>query len=279
MFSDPKSLQQKLAAYPLARECEPLADGTFRITTPLLYPNGTRVELFYQPEMDLFASTRLTDKGQTAAMLAELQIYIEGYEKRQQILADICRTLRVADNHGELCVAVESDDHLPDAAMRLAQACVRAADLHYTQSFRAQSDFRQIFAAFLQTERPDSIEDYTIEGRFGRRIKVDFYTHQHDRPDNLVIALFSANETSSHPSRQRRVLPLVRPRTLQGKLPVSDRGRLVEQGVPAGGHQPRGERVAGAELPGGFRNVAQPAGDAVDSARWPTTFPCSKCVD
>ena len=199
MFSDPISLQQKLATYPLARECEPLADGTFRITTPLLYPNGARVELFYQPEMDLFASTRLTDRGQTAAMLAELQIYIEGYEKRQQILADICRTLRVADNHGELCVAVESDDHLPDAAMRLAQACVRAADLHYTQSFRAQSDFRQIFAAFLQTERPDSIEDYTIEGRFGRRIKVDFYTHQHDRPDNLVIALFSANETSSHP--------------------------------------------------------------------------------
>ncbi len=198
MFSDPKSLQQKLATYPLAKDCDPLPDGSFRITTPLLYPNGTRVELFYQPELDLFASTRLTDKGQTAAMLAELQIYIEGYEKRQQILADICRTLRVADNNGELCVSVESDDHLADAVMRLAQACVRAADLHYTQSFRAQSDFRQIFAAFLHQERPDNIEDYTIEGRFGRRIKTDFYTRQNTRPDNLIITLFSANETSSH---------------------------------------------------------------------------------
>ena len=137
MFSDPKSLRQKLASYPLAKDCDALPDGTFRLTTPLLYPNGARVELFYQPELDLFASPASPIKAQTAAMLAELQIYIEGYEKRQQILADICRTLRIADNHGELCVLVESDDHLADAVLRLAQACVRAADLHYTQSFRA----------------------------------------------------------------------------------------------------------------------------------------------
>ena len=198
MSPDLKTLQQRLSTYSLAQKCEPLPDGSFRIVTPLLYPNGTRVEVFYQPELDLFASTRLSDKGQTAALLAELNIYIEGFEKRRQILADICRTLRVGDGNGELFVSVEGDEHLADAVMRLAQACVRAADLHYTQSFRAQSDFRQIFAAFVHQERPDNIEDYTIEGRFGRRIKVDFHTHQGHGRDNLLITLFSANETSSH---------------------------------------------------------------------------------
>ncbi len=198
MTSDLQSLQQRLSSFSVAQKCEALPDGSFRIVTPLLYPSGTRVEVFYQPEMDLFASTRLSDKGQTAALLAELNIYIEGFEKRRQILADICRTLRVGDAHGELFVAVENDEHLADAVMRLAQACVRAADLHYTQSFRAQSDFKAIFATFLHQERQDNIEDYTIEGRFGRRIKVDFFTHQGNGKDCLLITLFSANETSSH---------------------------------------------------------------------------------
>lgn len=198
MFPDLQTLQQSLGSYSLAHKCEPLPDGSFRIVTPFLYPDGKRVEVFYQPELDLFAATRLTDKGQTAALLAELNIYIEGFEKRRQILADICRTLRVGDANGELFVAVESDEHLADAVMRLAQACVRAADLHYTQSFRALSDFRQVFASFVHTERQDNIEDYSIEGRFGRRIKVDFYTHQGTGRDNLFITLFSANETSSH---------------------------------------------------------------------------------
>ena len=119
------------------RSARRLPDGSFRIITPLLYPDGKRVEIFYQPELDLFAANRLTDKGQTAALLAELNIYIEGFEKRRQILADICRTLRVGDANGELFVAVEANESLPDAVLRLAQACVRAADLHYTQSFRA----------------------------------------------------------------------------------------------------------------------------------------------
>ena len=82
--------------------------------------------------------------------------------------------------------------------MRLAQACVRVADLYYVQSFRAQTGFRQIFASFLNQERPGNIEDYTMEGQFGRRIKVDFYTRQASGVDNLIITLSSANETSSH---------------------------------------------------------------------------------
>lgn len=198
MFPDIQTLQHSLSSYSLAQKCEALPDGSYRIITPLLYPDGKRVEIFYQPELDLFSANRLTDKGQTAALLAELNIYIEGFEKRRQILADICRTLRVGDANGELFVAVEANESLADAVMRLAQACVRAADLHYTQSFRAMSDFRQVFASFVHTERQDNIEDYTIEGRFGRRIKVDFYTHQGSGKDCLMITLFSSNETSSH---------------------------------------------------------------------------------
>ena len=95
-------------------------------------------------------------------------------------------------------MTVETGGSLADAALRLAQACIRVADLYYVQSFRAQSDFRKTFAAFLNAERPANIEDYTIEGQFGRRIKVDFYTRQNKGADNLIITLSSANETSAH---------------------------------------------------------------------------------
>lgn len=198
MSADLRSLREELAAFPLAHECEALDDGSIRIVTPLLYPDGSRVEILHYPKVDLFGSSRLSDQGRTAAMLAGYHVVIEGYEKRQQILTSICDTLGVHHSSGELSVIIPPGEGLADALLRLAQACVRAADLHYTQSFRAQSDFHEIFSAFLHQERPDNIEEYSIEGRFGRRIKVDFYTHQGREKDNLIITLFSANETSSH---------------------------------------------------------------------------------
>ena len=198
MIPDRKSLQRELSAFSLVQECEALPDGSFRVATPLLYPDGSPVAVFYQPNIDLFSSSHLSDRGKTTALLADSQVYIEGYEKRRQILTDICRTLRVQDANGELHVTVEEGHNLADAVMRLAQACVRVADLYYVQSFRAQSDFRKTFAAFLNQERPANIEDYTIEGQFGRRIKTDFYTRQNRGVDNLIITLSSANETSSH---------------------------------------------------------------------------------
>ena len=148
MIADAKSLQRALSSFSLAQECEALGDGSFRVATPLLYPDGSPVTLLYRPDIDLFASSHLTDAGRTTALLADSQVYIDGYEKRRQILADIRRTLRIQDRDGELHVTVEAGQSLPDAVLRLAQACVRVADLYYVQSFRAQSDFRKVFAAF-----------------------------------------------------------------------------------------------------------------------------------
>ena len=198
MIADRQSLLHELSAFSLAQQCETLADGAFQVVTPLLYPDGASVAVDYHPDVDLFASSRLTDGGRTAALLADSQVFIDGYEKREQILADICRTLRVQNANGELQVLVEPGQSLADAVLRLAQACVRAADLYYVQSLRAQSGFREIFAEFLKKERPDHIEDHTIQGQFGRLIKTDFYTRQNSGVGNLIITLSSANETSSH---------------------------------------------------------------------------------
>lgn len=197
-MSDWNDLKEKLASFALVDDCETLADGSLRFTTPFLYPDGSPVHIFYQQSNDLFLTARLTDGGQSAAFLAGLQVQIENHEKREQILSAICRTLGVRSHEGELTVHLASDDELARGIVQLAQACVRTADILYTQSFRHTSDFHQIFAGFLKQERPDHIEDFTIEGRFGRRIRTDFYTRKKDKPDNLIIVLLSVNKTSSH---------------------------------------------------------------------------------
>ena len=118
---------------------------------------------------------------------------------------------------------------------------------------------------FIHQERSDNIEDYTIEGRFGRRIKVDFYTRQNTRPDNLIITLFSANETSSHGVANDvfcRWYDLDRYKANYEFLTVMDSSSKAFRQADI-------SRVASvsqrAELSGGLRNVAQLAGDAVDS--------------
>ncbi len=124
-MSDWNDLKEKLASFALVDDCETLADGSLRFTTPFLYPDGSPVHIFYQQSNDLFLTARLTDGGQSAAFLAGLQVQIENHEKREQILSAICRTLGVRSHEGELTVHLASDDELARGIVQLAQACVR----------------------------------------------------------------------------------------------------------------------------------------------------------
>ncbi len=193
------SLQTQLASFALVKECDVGSDGSLRIATPFLYPDGSLIDVFYQTQNDFFLSARLTDLGQTTAFLADLHVYIDkNHEKREQILSDVCRTLGVQESNGELYVLIDQHTDLADAMIRLAQACVRISDVSYTHAFRNKTDFHATFAQYLGFVRPDRLEDFGLEGRFGRKIWIDFFVRQNGKPDNLILTLSSANRTSSH---------------------------------------------------------------------------------
>ena len=99
---------------------------------------------------------------------------MDGHEKREHLLHEVCKGLNIDPRGGELAVSVEPGSDLADAVLRLAQACIRVADLHYTLTFKNKTDFHQIFFAdFLSLERPDHMENSTIQGRFGRNVKIE----------------------------------------------------------------------------------------------------------
>ncbi len=196
---DPQAFRDKLAALGLCKACETLPDGSLRLTTPLLYPDGSPIEIFLRTVADLFLSARLTDGGRTFAYLGGMQVQMDGHEKREHLLHEVCRGLGVEHRQGELGVALSPESEAADAVLRLAQACIRIADLHYTLTFKNKTDFHQIFFAdFLSVERPEHLENSTIEGRFGRHVKIDFFVRQKAARDHLIITMTSTNRTSSH---------------------------------------------------------------------------------
>ena len=196
---DPQALRDKLATLGLVKAYELLPDGSMRATTPLLYPDGSPIQIYQRSVEDLFQSARLGDGGRTFAFLGGAQVQMEGHEKREHLLQEVCRGLGVEHRQGELSVALYPETDVADAVIRLAQACIRIADLHYTLTFKNKTDFHQIFFAdFLSLERPDHMENFTIQGRFGRNVKIDFFVRQKAARDHLIITMTSTNRTSSH---------------------------------------------------------------------------------
>ncbi len=196
---DPQAFREKLAALGLVKACATMPDNSLRLTTPLLYPDGSPIEIFLRAADDLFLSARLADGGRTFAYLGGMQVQMDGHEKREHLLHEVCRGLGVESRQGELGVSLSPESDAADAVLRLAQACIRVADLHYTLTFKNKTDFHQIFFAdFLSLERPDHLEHFTIQGRFGRNVKIDFFVRQKAARDHLIITMTSTNRTSSH---------------------------------------------------------------------------------
>ncbi len=196
---DPQEFHARLRALGLAKAFEVRADGTARLTTPFVYPDGTPIEIIQRAVDDMFLSARLTDGGRTFGYLGSQQVQMDGHEKREYLLHEVCQGLGVEHKGGELVVSLLPDADLADAVLRLAQACIRTADLHYTLIFKNKTDFHQIFFAdFLSVERPDHIENFSIDGRFGRNVKIDFFVRRKTARDQLIITMTSTNKTSSH---------------------------------------------------------------------------------
>lgn len=188
--------QQQLSGFSLVKSCDVIKNGVLRLATPMLYPDGSNVDLFVKNDL---VDVTVSDMGQTVAYLADLNIFPYRTQKRKLILSDICQTLNVSERNGELFVTLRQDDMgLANAIARLAQACIRVADLCYTQRFRLESSFKEDLEEFFSDSSIKYKTNVAIEGRYDKPVVVDFST-QGRQSENLVITLSSANTTASHP--------------------------------------------------------------------------------
>lgn len=173
-----------LSKFSLVKRCDVLDDGTLRIATPFQYPNGSFIDVFVHDartlpdqRQNMFFSHLLSDCGQTAAYLLDLHVKTWTTKRKRQILADICVATGVDSKNGELQIGIEEqqiDIQLAPAMIKLAQACVRIADLSYMQRFPTIPTFRDQVEEFIDQSALDYEPDFVVDQVVGRGSQVDF---------------------------------------------------------------------------------------------------------
>jgi hypothetical protein len=178
-----------------------IKNGMLRLSTPFRYPDGSFVDLFLGDSGDVYAPIRVTDLAQTAAYLLDVHVKPWATQKRKQIVEDVCRALAVERNDGELLVRLKAEDlsteALSDAMVRVAQACIRVADLSYTQRLRAATPVREEVEEFISGDDVGVEPFVSLPGRFNKDVSIDFRTRGR-RVKSLILTLSTQNATAAH---------------------------------------------------------------------------------
>lgn len=86
---------------------------------------------------------------------------------------------------------------MPEAVIRLGQACLRVADLMFTRRASAQTVFtEEVEEILLDSELPVE-SNIEIPGRFGKPVRVDSLVHG-PKARSAIMGLSSGNPSSAH---------------------------------------------------------------------------------
>lgn len=192
-----EQIQTAISGFSLVKGWDVIRNDMVRLATPFQYPNGAGIDVFLGSKPELFDQWLLTDLGQTTGWLLDLNLKLWTTEKRKQLVADICQGLEVSQEGGQFQLILGDLKQLPDAMVRLSQACLRVADLAFTQRLRVASAFNEDFEEFL--DLADAIYDpgFSLQGQFGKIVKVD-YKVKGRRSETLVQTLSTPSSVASH---------------------------------------------------------------------------------
>lgn len=193
-----ENLRETVSGFSLVQQCDVVKSGALRIATPFHYPNGSNIDLFLEQNLDLFGGVILTDKGLTADYVADYNFNLWKSKKRRILIEDICSTLEVQQQSGRFQIYLQPDEipQLSSAIVRLAQACLRATDLVFTQRLQMLGAFQDEVEDFIAVKNLDYESDVILPGAYGKEVKVDF--HVTGVSVSSLVQTFSTR-TNSHP--------------------------------------------------------------------------------
>ena len=110
-------------------ECSPAPNGGVRVRTPLMYPDGGIVDVFILECPDEYI---VTDFGEALAWLRMQSVSVRRSPRQQWLLKDVCQTLGIELDRGQLILRAGINDALGESVIRLAQAVVRVSDIWFT---------------------------------------------------------------------------------------------------------------------------------------------------
>ena len=115
-------------------ECSLAPSNAVRVRTPMLYPDGDLVDAFV---VERGGEYLVTDFGDALGWL-RMQSASDRLTRNQRgLVDDVCQTLGIERDRGELTLRCRDRAEIADAVHRLGQAAVRVADILFT--FRPQA--------------------------------------------------------------------------------------------------------------------------------------------
>ncbi len=162
-----------------------------RVRTPFTLPGGEPLALFLLRHSD---PVLLGDLGETLRWLRSHTVEPRRSARQQQQILDICAGLEVTLESGELRTTARPDEPLAAAAVRVAQACLRVADLRRSGRPRITRSFPDEVEAYLRKTLPGPLAitpNDRIPGISATTWSVDFRVRT---PERHLLVFLLANE-------------------------------------------------------------------------------------
>lgn len=194
----PEDVQRRTEKFSLVRAVDAMPKGHIRVETGLLYPDGSSIDVFVvngSPPFD--KPKKLSDLGQTTAWLLDVQVKPWLSKKRQALLEDAIHTYGVTQSGGALEREIENPDSIAEDILRLAQACLRVADLSFTKRSSAVTLFSEKVEEFLNDSELSYAQNVELVGRYSKPIRVD-YLVSGKKENSALLALSSAAPSGAH---------------------------------------------------------------------------------
>jgi hypothetical protein len=193
-------IKELMKDFSMIERCDIIKNGWIRFSTPFLYPDGSHIDLFLGQKDGFQKEYILSDQGQTISYLSDLHINPLKTQKKKEVLSDICESLNITHDNGELLIRIPSDKiqvSFANATTRLVQACIRVSDFSLNQRFPTTTSFKEDVEEFISKIDIPYEPDYKVLGRFGKEVFVDFKTTTSKRND-LILILSTSNSVSAH---------------------------------------------------------------------------------
>jgi hypothetical protein len=194
-------LEKMAHTIPLIRGCDVVRNGALRMSTPFLYPNGDRIDVFLEVKQgDLFTPLSLSDYGHTALYLRDAQVKIEANDRKTDVLGSILTQLNVNYSNGDLSIDIQEAQptDLSDAIFRLSQACLRISDFAAHTRLRTVNPFRDDIAGFLGSTGLKCVPDVQVRGSYQNQVKIDFQVF--GKQQSSYLCVLAPTETAVHTS-------------------------------------------------------------------------------
>lgn len=171
-----ENIMEYLKSFSLVKDCDIIKSGELRISTPFNYPNGSHIDLFLRRNNDLFGTYILSDLGQTADYVDDMQFNLWATKKRRTIIDDICNSLNILQADGQFQTQLTPEDfkQFYNPIVRLSQACIRISDLVFTQRLTIGGTFQDEVEEFLSVSHLKYEPEIILNGDFDNEVKVDF---------------------------------------------------------------------------------------------------------